>query len=153
MTQQRRKPLKLERDAYQSAIDYLSRREHSRLELVTKLSNKGYSEEDIELALERIDKHDLQSDERFAEQFVRARVLKHSGPMRIKHELKQRGIDEDLITLCLDQQQIDWLQEAQALYSKKYGMKEAKDYQEKARRMRFFQSKGFPGDIIQQLMK
>ena len=149
----RLKPLKLERDAYQSAIDYLSRREHSRLELVTKLTKKGYADEDIQTALKRLDDHDLQSDERFAEQFVRARVLKHSGPLRIQHELKQRGVDEDLISSCLYQQQIDWLQQAQALYNKKYGTQQASDYQEKARRMRFLQSKGFPGDIIQQLMK
>jgi regulatory protein len=131
----------------------LSRREHSRLELVTKLSKKDYSEEDIQAALVRIDQHDLQSDERFAEQFIRAKLLKLNGPMLIRYELKQRGIDESLIIDFLDQQQIDWLQVAQALYEKKYGSKEVSDYQEKARRMRFLQSKGFPGDIIQALMK
>lgn len=149
----RQKLPKPKRDAYDAAIDYLSRREHSRLELITKLTKKDYSEEDIQAALLRVDKHDLQSDERFAEQFVRAKVLKHSGPMLIRHSLKQRGVDEDLIINFLDQQQIDWLQVAQALYRKKYGLKEVSDYQEKARRMRFLQSKGFPGDIIQTLMK
>lgn len=149
----RQKPLKPKRDAYDAAIDYLSRREHSRLELITKLRKKEYTEEEIQAALVRVDKHDLQSDERFAEQFVRARVLKYSGPIRIKHELKQRGVDESLIISHVDDQQIDWLQIAQTLYLKKYSTKEATDYQEKARRMRFLQSKGFPGDIIQTLMK
>lgn len=152
MTRRQKLP-KPKRDAYDAAIDYLSRREHSRLELITKLTKKEYSEEDIQTALERIDQYDLQSDERFVEQFIRARLLKHYGPMLIRHELKQRGIDESLIIEYFAQEQIDWLQVAESLYRKKYALSEASDYQEKARRMRFMQSKGFPGDIIQTLMK
>ena len=55
---------------------YLSIREHSRLELVNKLSEKGYDTNDIHLALEEFSNRDIQSDDRFTEEFVRSRIKK-----------------------------------------------------------------------------
>ena len=130
----------------------LARREHSSLELATKLSNKGFSDDNIQAALASLQSHGLQSEERFAEQFVRSRVLKNNGPMRILQELQQRGIDEELANQYLYNEELDWLEVANELYLKKYGSSEIDDFQEKAKRMRYMQSKGFPSDIIRQVI-
>lgn len=148
----RKKPLKHERDAYTTALHLLTRREHSCLELTTKLAKKGFSEESIEAALALLQDRGLQSEQRFAEQFVRSRLLKGNGPMRIQQELHQRGIDKIMAVQSLDSEDVDWLEVANTLYLKKYGSSAADDYQEKARRMRYMQSKGFPSDIIRQVI-
>ena len=141
------------RDAYFVAIDLLSRREHSRVELESKLSNKGFSEEQIASAMEQLLAHGLQSDERYLEDFVRSRVLKGSGPLKIAHELRTRGIDSSTLHAYLERQDIDWFEVASATYHKKYRSNDEIDAREQAKRVRFMQSKGFPSDIIFRLFR
>lgn len=136
------------RDAYFVAVDLLSRREHSRVELESKLANKGFNEEQIASAMEQLLEHDLQSDERYLEDFVRSRVLKGSGPLKIAHELRARGIDSGALNTYLEDLDIDWFKVATATYQKKYRSDDDIDAREKAKRVRFMQSKGFPSDII-----
>lgn len=129
----------------------LARREHSRVELENKLSKKGFPAEQIDRALEQLDANDLQSDQRFLEDFVRSRVLRGNGPLRISQELRQRGIEDGLSRI--NDQAIDWLEVASNTYAKKYHSSEIADVNERAKRMRYMQSKGFSGDIIRQLIK
>ena len=144
---------KPERDAYYVAVDLLSRREHSRVELENKLSKKGFPDEQIAQAFEQLWEHGLQSDQRYLEDFVRSRLLKGSGPLKISHELRTRGIDESVLDSYLRTQNIDWLEVATATYQKKYRNNTEMDARERAKRVRFMQSKGFPSDIIFQLFK
>jgi len=141
------------RDAYFVAVDLLSRREHSRVELESKLASKGFSDEQITSAIEQLLEHNLQSDERYLEDFVRSRVLKGSGPLKIAHELRTRGIDSSALNTYLEDQDIDWFEVAIATYKKKYRSDNDIDAREKAKRVRFMQSKGFPSDIIFRLFE
>ncbi len=141
------------RDAYYVAVDLLSRREHSRVELESKLSSKGFSDEQIASAMEQLLAHGLQSDERYLEDFVRSRVLKGSGPLKIAHELRARGIDSSTLDDYLASQTIDWFDVASATYQKKYRSSDEIDARERAKRVRFMQSKGFPSDIIFRLFR
>ena len=148
---QKRKTLKHKeagRDAYFVAVDLLARREHSRVELVTKLINKGFDADMVDLAMKKLIENDLQSDERYLEDFVRSRILKGHGPLKITQELRQRGIDESKVDAYFHMQDIDWFAHAKTAYLKKYKENSAIDTQEKAKRIRFMQSRGFPGDII-----
>ena len=129
----------------------LARREHSRVELQNKLTKKGFPQEQVERALEQLVASNLQSDQRFLEDFVRSRVLKGNGPLRISQELRQRGIEDGLSRI--EEQAIDWEEVATRTYTKKYRSSEIADAHERAKRMRYMQSKGFSGDIIRQLLK
>ena len=97
--------------------------------------------------------HGLQSDQRYLEDFVRSRLLKGSGPLKIAHELRTRGIDEGALDSYLSTQNIDWLDVATATYQKKYRNNTEMDARERAKRVRFMQSKGFPSDIIFRLFE
>ena len=141
------------RDAYYVAVDLLSRREHSRVELEAKLAKKDFTEEQIASAFEQLLEHGLQSDQRYLEDFVRSRLLKGSGPLKIAHELRMRGIESDALQNYLDSQQIDWFEVATATYQKKYQSNDEIDVRERAKRVRFMQSKGFPSDVIFRLFK
>lgn len=85
------------RCAFNKAIDLLSRREHSRKEIVTKLDQRGFrdvSEETAELLVEKgyID------DERFAKMYAsELKERKYMGKRRIAQELFLKGIDRDTV--------------------------------------------------------
>jgi regulatory protein len=141
------------RDAYYVAVGLLSRREHSRVELVAKLAKKEFTEEQIDSAFEQLLEHGLQSDQRYLEDFVRSRLLKGSGPLKIAHELRTRGIDPEMLQNYLNSQKVDWLEVATTTYKKKYRANDEIDARERAKRVRFMQSRGFPSDIIFRLFK
>jgi regulatory protein len=141
------------RDAYYVAVDLLSRREHSRVELEAKLAKKEFTKEQIASAFEQLLEYGLQSDQRYLEDFVRSRLLRGSGPLKIAHELRTRGIDSDTLQDYLNSQQIDWFEVAAATYEKKYHTNDEIDARERAKRIRFMQSRGFPSDIIFRLFK
>ena len=130
----------------------LARREHSRVELTHKLTKKGFSSDQVDRALDQLQAADLQSDQRFIEDFVRSRVLRGNGPLRISQELRNRGVESDNFLQWVEEP-IDWLQIAMNTYQKKYGVSEAEDMREQAKRMRYMQSKGFSSDIIRQILK
>ncbi|MFK7794947.1 MAG: regulatory protein RecX [Gammaproteobacteria bacterium] len=157
-TQKKRKRLlkskpKPGRDAYYVAVNLLSRREHSRVELEVKLAKKEFTQEQIASAFEQLLEHGLQSDQRYLEDFVRSRLLKGSGPLKIAHELRTRGIDSETLQNYLNSQQIDWFEVAMTTYEKKYQPNDEIDARERAKRVRFMQSRGFPSDIIFRLFK
>ena len=78
------------------AIDLLARREYGREELRGRLLAKGHVLEDIDQALEVLADQGLQSDRRFAESFLRGRLMRGQGPVKMLAELGQRGIDRAL---------------------------------------------------------
>ena len=84
-------------DGKHVAVRLLAGREHARGELITKLGQRGWTPSQCEQIIEELVADGLQSDERFAESFVRARTQKAYGPVRIRAELQQRGIDRGLI--------------------------------------------------------
>ena len=90
------------------ALAALARREHSCLELRRKLSAKGFRKAVIEGELQRLTDERLQDDGRYAEAYIRYRAGSGYGPVKIRVELKQRGIDEGLAGRSFAQVDIDW---------------------------------------------
>ena len=136
-------------EARKKAMDYLARREHASGELVEKLIAFGFDKSMAATAVGGLVDDGLQSDERFVESFVRSRVNQGKGPVRICSELRQRGIGDDLISVGLDAAEQDWRALAIEVRRKKFGAERPGAYAEKARQMRFLQSRGFDSDHIQ----
>ena len=84
------------RDAYQTALDLLSRRDHFLRELVDKLRRKGFPADEVEAAIARCQDLGLVDDERVAERFVEVRAATRGwGPNRLAAELRKRGVPRD----------------------------------------------------------
>lgn len=91
------------RRAYNYAVSLLARRDHSEKELMTKLTQKGYTD-GAEKAIDKLRVGGYVSDERFARLYVRElRTLKKYGKRRIEQELYRKGIDRDIISEVLDE--------------------------------------------------
>ncbi len=133
------------------AMDYLSRREHSSTELKRKLLAKGFEEEQVDNVLLRLKKENLQCDNRFAQSYIHYRQSKGVGPLKIRHELKQKGVLPDVIDLAEAKENCDWFKLLMTVNNRKYGEQPIKDLKEKEKRNRFFQQRGFAMHDIMRL--
>jgi len=121
----------------------LARREHSQLELRRKLAVRHLDAAAMTTVLADLVEKGYQSDQRFAEVYVRQRAAAGYGPLRIKLELNERGIAADLIDEYLDLSDEFWLDNALKVKQKKFGECEPNDFATKAKQLRFLQYRGF----------
>ncbi len=85
-------------DSFYQAQDILSRRDHSENELRTKMRRKGFAVEIVEEVVTKLKKIGLIDDEKFADSYVKNILLfKPVGPRWIKHKLKEKGIESEII--------------------------------------------------------
>lgn len=107
------------RRAYNCAVGYLSRRDHSARELLLKLRQKGYKES-AEYAVEKLENEGYVDDERFARMYVRELInIKKYGKRRIEQELYRKGIDREIVSLIMEETEFD-TDELCALINRKY---------------------------------
>ena len=95
----------------------------------------------------------LQSDARFAETWVHHRIERGYGPLRIRQELRQRGVPADLIDRYLDEKDPDWIARLSELRRRKYGTATPSSYREQARQSRFLYQRGFSSEHIRRLFR
>ncbi|MDD5057277.1 MAG: recombination regulator RecX [Sideroxydans sp.] len=133
------------------AMQYLARREHSRAELHSKLLPHVQQGEDLNAVLDELEKRDWLSDARAATQLVHAKRSRY-GTQRITHELRQKGIDENLIADAIPQLKETELEAAREVWRRKFGVV-AQDAKEKAKQMRFLQSRGFSMEVIFKVLR
>ncbi len=135
------------------AMDLLARREHGRIELSRKLRQRGAPVELIEPALDRLAEEGLLSEARYLESFVRMRANAGYGPLRIREELSQRGLARDDIEQALRDSGFDWSEQLRAVWQRKFAGELPGDPRERARQGRFLSYRGYPLDMIGQLLR
>ena len=131
-----------------TAVELLARREHSRLELERKLSARGFPDGVIGPALDSLERSGTLAATRFTESFIRSRLAKGQGPVRIRTELAERGIAEEQMSELLQGADVDWRATARAVRSKRFGAEPPRDFRERARQARFLQYRGFTADQV-----
>ena len=130
------------------AMDLLARREHSRTEMAGKLAVRGYADAEIAAALDGLVADGLISDARFAEAFIASRLRKGQGPVRIRMELKKRGVADDIVQVYLDEPDVDWVELAIQVRQRKFGGSVPAEFSKQARQMRFLEYRGFTSEQI-----
>jgi len=94
----------------------------------------------------------LQSDVRFAASYARQRIGRGYGPLRLREELRQRGVSDADVAIALEEMAVDWCTVAAEVMRKRFGTEHARDLKEKGKRARFMQHRGFSADHFQQLL-
>lgn len=131
----------------------LTRREHSQLELLNKIALKGFERTEIQLIIDELAEQGWQSDRRFSESYVRFRSKKGYGPIKISHELQQRGVECcDLDTMVLDIAD-GWYEILEWVYKKKYPDDKLIASNEWLKRTRFLQQRGFSNEMVNILFR
>ncbi len=135
------------------ALDLLARREHSAGELRRKLQERGYDSTAVEAVLSSLEQEKLLSDGRFVQEFVASRLRRGSGPMKIREELRGRGVTGELVDQALAGLKAGWSEGAAAARRKRFGAELPGDMQERARQARFLQQRGFTMEDIRKALK
>ncbi|HUH36463.1 MAG TPA: regulatory protein RecX [Spongiibacteraceae bacterium] len=134
-----------------AAMDFLARREYGLQELHARLLRRFPDPSLVTAVLEQLRSEGLQSDQRYAESQLRSQISRGRGPQRIRAELRQKGLDEALVESAIAELDVDWLELLRDVSRRKFGTSPPKDWQERARRARFFQYRGFDFDTIGKL--
>ena len=137
---------------YNKALDLVSRREHSRHELMQKL-DKRYpnSTPIIEDALDKLETNKILDDERFAEMYLNSRARKGFGPKKIEMELHSKKVDSFFISNAVEAYE-SWLENAQRVLKKKFKDQKPTDYQSKMKQKQFLFTRGFSSPIIDKIL-
>lgn len=138
--------------ARERALRLLARREHSARELTSKLRQRGAEPEIAEAAVARLEDSGIQSDQRYTEARVRQRAGQGYGPLRIRAELAQAGIDREAAETALQEQAADWAAQARALVQRRFP-KAGEDRNEALRAWRWLAGRGFDGGAIRAALR
>lgn len=141
----------------EQALNLLARREHSRAELERKLARLcppeadpiAYADE-IAALLDDLERENLLSNMRYAQSLAHARAGRH-GSLRVRADLAGKGVPEAAAAEALAAARASDLASARAVWRKRFGVM-PDNAAERARQMRFLAGRGFPGEVIRQVL-
>ena len=135
------------------AMDLLARREHSEQELRQKLKTRAYDADAIDEVLQALKADRLQSDERFTESYVNHRFNAGVGPLKIRYELRQKGVSDGLVDVFLEPLSDQWDELMTRQRIRKFGAPIPDDYAERMKQARFLQNRGFSPESVMRLFR
>ncbi len=134
-------------------MDFLARREHSEQELRRKLNARHDDSDETEVVLQQLKDERLQSDERFTESYVNRRFNAGVGPLKIRHELRQKGISALLVDSFLEPLADEWEPMMRRQRARKFGETLPADYRARMKQARFLQNRGFSPESVMRLFR
>ena len=137
-----------ERTVRTAALALLAGRDFARNELAQRLLRRGYPAAIVTTVVEGLAAQRLLSESRFVEQFIRQHAGRGHGPVRIRVELRERGVAQGDIDEGLAAATEDWAGIARETRRKRFGLSPPGDYRERARQARFLQYRGFSAEQV-----
>jgi len=137
-----------ERAVRTAALALLAGRDFARLELAQRLLRRGFPSGTVASVVEGLAAQRLLSETRFVEQFIRQHAGRGHGPVRIRMELRERGVSDTDIEAGLETAAEDWARIARETRRRRFGESPPGDYRERARQARFLQYRGFSAEQV-----
>jgi len=132
------------------AYRLLGRREYSVFELDRRIRQKWLEATEVDELIAALVEENLVSDERYAEAFVRFRIQRYQGPLKIKAALRTKGISDALISRELNAHSEEWTElAAQWLERQNPG---SIDFEKKKKYYRRLTSRGFTHDQAMEVL-
>jgi regulatory protein len=132
------------------ALQYLARREYSRVELRGKLLK--YVQADADAEFDSGQSQPVELDTLLDDLTARGWLSDERAVTQLVHTKRQKGIAEELIDAALPALKESELEAAREVWKKKFGVP-PQDQKEKAKQMRFLQSRGFSMAAIFKVLK
>jgi len=130
-----------------TAVALLARRDLPSGEVRERLAARGFEAAATAEALAALASEGALDDGRFARNYVAYHAGRGHGPVRIRADLRARGLAPELIETALAAG-LDWQALAAAARVRRFGRPAPADYRDKARQARFLQYRGFSADHI-----
>lgn len=144
-----------ENKALDYALRLLTYRQRSEKEIYDSLKRKGYMEKHIENVISSCKDKNYLNDREFAKSFINDKInLNKYGPVRIKHELKLKGVSRDIIDEVIDYDRDDQYELAKEVANKKINSYRSDDKKAIYRKLSgLLQRRGFSYDIISKVVR
>jgi regulatory protein len=139
------------------ALNFLSYRDRSEKEIQTKLKDVGYDEQIIDWVLKELKRLKFLDDKRFAQSYAQTQMItRPMGEYFLKRELKQKGIDSELI-----EQTVEKIYEEKDQFSvaielaqqRKKRYQNIDDMKMKKRVSDFLLRRGFGWDVVSEVLE
>ncbi|MBK1717598.1 RecX family transcriptional regulator [Thiocystis violacea] len=114
---------------------------------------RGLGSSAVDGALERLLAQGAVNEARLAEHYVAERVGKGFGPLRIRGELREKGLDATLIDRYLEPMSEEWPSCLARVHDRRFGPEPPTDRADYAKRARFLEQRGFTPDSIRRLLR
>lgn len=103
-----------------TAAAMLARRSLTQAQLESQLRDRGFPEEAVMYAVARMQQLGALDDRAYAEMYLRIGTRKGWGILRIRQELRRRGVPQEIADAVLEQFEPDW-DKIMALLDKRLG--------------------------------
>lgn len=133
------------------ALQLLSRREHSRLELERKLAAHEAEPGELARALDDLQARGFIDEQRVIDSLLHQRAGR-LGASRLRQELAAKGVDAEAAAHALAGLKDSEPARARALWLKRFGTPPA-DARERGRQMRFLLARGFSAEVAARAMR
>ena len=146
---------------YNLSLRYLSYRPRSEKEVYDYLKGKQFkakslTDQIISKIIKKLKEYNFIDDVAFTKFWINQRIKYKNKPLRVvKYELKQKGINQDLINICLNENdQSRDLESAQKLANKKMDFYRNLPSEKKREKvMRYLIGKGFSYEVVKKALK
>ena len=138
------------------ALNLLSYRMRSKVELMHRLKRKKFNEDGIYFVMEKLETKGYLDDQKFAQAFAREKVRrKLIGPMALRLEFSVHMLDPDILEYTLKKTYDEFPEHNlmdQLLKKRKVPMNKPLDIKEKKNAVNTLRNKGFSWDRIQEIL-
>ncbi|TNI71486.1 regulatory protein RecX [Aeromonas media] len=128
------------------AMRSLARRESAESELAGRLRRQGFNAEVIDAVLDYCRGYHWIDDERYGAMAVRAGATKGQGPIKIRFDLRRKGLDDMQIDAAFDQPELDWFELAFALLERRARVADLGDFKLRMKWLKYLLGRGFTQD-------
>ncbi|MBI1743769.1 regulatory protein RecX [Candidatus Acetothermia bacterium] len=130
-------------------------RPRSKYEARTRLRQKGFSNTVIEQVIEMAEANGLLDDEAFAKLWIEERaLLKPKGQQALEQELREKGIDREIISKLLKESSLDEYAAARQLIEERLSRYRFENPQDRERKLSaFLRRRGFSFQLINKILK
>ncbi len=140
----------------ESALRMISQKRLSKMELITKMKKKGYSEKEIESAILYLTESHYLNDKELLSDYIKYLVeKKRYGPARIIGYLKRKGYESNEIKSELESLYSEdiFIKNATDLISKKMKNASLSEQKVKNKAIRILSYNGYDWDIIERIIR
>ncbi len=128
------------------AVGYLSRREHSRVELARKLAPHAESAEQLEALLDALERENWLSNARFVDSLVHRRASRY-GAARVMQEAKTHQLGSEQLGELKERLHATELERAREVWRKRFGAA-PQTPEARAKQIRFMMARGFSRAVV-----
>lgn len=137
--------------AFEKAVDYLARSMKTEKQICQYLEKKGYSAPVVQHVVDKLKNYRYVDDDQYAQMYVRQNAVR-KGQRRLRVELQQKGVQEEIVQQATQIDEQEEQQNAQLL-AQKYMKGKQSDDKTLQKLQRFLLYRGFGYEVVNSVVR